>query len=297
VATRVPDPFEALRLDEVMLVPGYDWAFESAGTNGLSDSLSTRSPSLVVGAEHFCDALTSMATAGAPIHDPRTGQVVGALGLVCSASVANSLLLPMARRAARDIGQEMIGGRTRHDRLLEEAFLVARRRSRRPLALVSRDRLLTNAAAARLIDPTDQPRLWELASGRLRSNQETDPVFVAEDGTAFPLVLEAVVDGTELAAVVVRFSGAEGRNAELCAPTRLAPRTVGWDNLTEAELSVTELVAEGLTNRRIASKLFISPYTVDSHLRHIFQKLDISSRVDLVRIATSRAAAVSTLVA
>ena len=71
----------------------------------------------------------------------------------------------------------------------------------------------------------------------------------------------------------------------------------GWDSLTETERSVAELVAQGLTNRRIASKLFISPYTVDAHLRHIFQKLDISSRVDLVRIATARAVADSTLVA
>jgi DNA-binding CsgD family transcriptional regulator len=297
LATRVPDPFEALRLDEVMLAPGYDWSFVSAGTNGLSDSLFTRSPSVVVGAEHFCDALTSMVTAGAPIRDPRTGQVVGAVGLVCSASAANSLLLPMARRAAREIGQEVVGGQANRDRLLEEAFWVGRRRSRGPVAVVSRDRLFTNTAAARLIDPTDQPRLWEFASSCLGSNQETGPVFITGGGSALPVVLEAVVDGTALAGVMVRFSGALGRSAELSAPTRLAPRTVGWDNLTEAELSVTELVAEGLTNRRIASKLFISPYTVDSHLRHIFQKLDISSRVDLVRIATSRAAAVSTLVA
>ena len=62
----------------------------------------------------------------------------------------------------------------------------------------------------------------------------------------------------------------------------------GWDSLTEAEYSVTELVAEGLTNREVATRLFLSPHTVDSHLRHIFRKLDISSRMDLVRIVTAR---------
>jgi DNA-binding CsgD family transcriptional regulator len=64
--------------------------------------------------------------------------------------------------------------------------------------------------------------------------------------------------------------------------------TFGWDSLTEAELSVTDLVAEGLTNRQIANKLWRSPYTIDAHLRHIFHKLGINSRVELVRIATSR---------
>ena len=64
--------------------------------------------------------------------------------------------------------------------------------------------------------------------------------------------------------------------------------TFGWDSLTEAENSVAELVAAGLTNREVAARLFLSPHTVDSHLRHIFRKLDINSRVDLVRMVTAR---------
>jgi DNA-binding CsgD family transcriptional regulator len=54
---------------------------------------------------------------------------------------------------------------------------------------------------------------------------------------------------------------------------------------------VSELVAEGLTNRRVAARLFLSPHTVDSHLRHIFRKLDINSRVDLVRMVMARSTA------
>ena len=72
--------------------------------------------------------------------------------------------------------------------------------------------------------------------------------------------------------------------------------TFGWNSLTEAEHSVTELVADGLTNREVATRLFLSPHTVDSHLRHIFRKLDINSRVDLVRIVTARSVADRSLV-
>ena len=72
--------------------------------------------------------------------------------------------------------------------------------------------------------------------------------------------------------------------------------TFGWDSLTEAEHSVTELVADGLTNREVAARLFLSPHTVDSHLRHIFRKLDINSRVDLVRMVTARSIADRSLV-
>lgn len=43
------------------------------------------------------------------------------------------------------------------------------------------------------------------------------------------------------------------------------------------------LVAQGLTNREVAEKLFLSPHTVDSHLRHSFTKLGVTSRVELTR--------------
>jgi DNA-binding CsgD family transcriptional regulator len=59
-----------------------------------------------------------------------------------------------------------------------------------------------------------------------------------------------------------------------------------WPELTESELTVVSLVAEGATNREVAERLYISPYTVNSHLRHVFTKLGIRSRVELTRRAT-----------
>jgi DNA-binding CsgD family transcriptional regulator len=59
---------------------------------------------------------------------------------------------------------------------------------------------------------------------------------------------------------------------------------LGWDSLTDAELQVARLAAAGCTNRGIADRLFVSPHTVNTHLRHVFDKLDIRSRVDLTRI-------------
>ncbi|GHD19628.1 helix-turn-helix transcriptional regulator [Streptomyces violarus] len=65
----------------------------------------------------------------------------------------------------------------------------------------------------------------------------------------------------------------------------LARAKTGWDSLTLAELRVVRLVAQGLTNRIVAQRLFLSPHTVDTHLRHAFAKLGVSSRVELTRHA------------
>ena len=63
----------------------------------------------------------------------------------------------------------------------------------------------------------------------------------------------------------------------------------GWASLTDIEQATARLVAEGLTNQRIADQLFISTHTVAFHLRQVFRKLDIRSRVDLARIALEHA--------
>jgi DNA-binding CsgD family transcriptional regulator len=59
----------------------------------------------------------------------------------------------------------------------------------------------------------------------------------------------------------------------------------GWDSLTVAENRVARLAAQGQTNKQIAERLYLSPYTVATHLKHVFTKLDVTSRVELARRA------------
>ena len=58
----------------------------------------------------------------------------------------------------------------------------------------------------------------------------------------------------------------------------------GWDGLTDSEVAVVRLVAQGLSNRAAAAQLFVSPHTVSMHLRHVYRKLAINSRVELTRL-------------
>jgi predicted ATPase/class 3 adenylate cyclase/DNA-binding CsgD family transcriptional regulator len=61
--------------------------------------------------------------------------------------------------------------------------------------------------------------------------------------------------------------------------------TSGWGSLTPTELDVVRLVSEGLTNNDIATRLFVSPRTVQTHLTHVYTKLGLTSRVQLVQEA------------
>ncbi|MEV6283841.1 LuxR C-terminal-related transcriptional regulator [Kribbella sp. NPDC051770] len=58
----------------------------------------------------------------------------------------------------------------------------------------------------------------------------------------------------------------------------------GWDSLTGTEQDVARRAAEGLNNKQIGARMYISPHTVAHHLRQMFRKLGISSRVELVRL-------------
>jgi DNA-binding CsgD family transcriptional regulator len=78
----------------------------------------------------------------------------------------------------------------------------------------------------------------------------------------------------EHARVELRASGQTARKRD--------PSTRG--DLTAQELQIARFVAEGLSNRDVAARLFLSPRTIDFHLRNIFRKLEISSRVELARL-------------
>jgi pimeloyl-ACP methyl ester carboxylesterase/DNA-binding CsgD family transcriptional regulator len=72
-------------------------------------------------------------------------------------------------------------------------------------------------------------------------------------------------------------------------PRARPPRpALGWPSLTEAELPVVRLAAEGHTNADIAARLYLSRYTVETHLKHVFAKLGVESRAELAALAAGQ---------
>lgn len=65
----------------------------------------------------------------------------------------------------------------------------------------------------------------------------------------------------------------------------------GWDSLTDAEVTVAGLVADGLSNPEIAAKLMLSRRTVSTHVSHVLKKLGVASRTDIARESALRTVA------
>jgi DNA-binding CsgD family transcriptional regulator len=62
----------------------------------------------------------------------------------------------------------------------------------------------------------------------------------------------------------------------------------GWESLTEMERRVAVLISDGHTNRSAAAELFVSPSTINTHLRAVFSKLGVHSRVQLAKLVLAR---------
>jgi LuxR family maltose regulon positive regulatory protein len=65
------------------------------------------------------------------------------------------------------------------------------------------------------------------------------------------------------------------------SPTKV-PRSALIEPLSEREIEVLELIAEGLTNQEIASRLYLSSHTIKAHTRNIYGKLDVHRRTEAV---------------
>lgn len=93
---------EAIRrsLDRVHLAPGFSYAEQNAGTNGLGLSLADRVPTLVRAADHYCRELRGYTCAAVPVVDPVSGDLAGSINLTTWSDASSDLLLALAQAAA-----------------------------------------------------------------------------------------------------------------------------------------------------------------------------------------------------
>jgi transcriptional regulator of acetoin/glycerol metabolism/DNA-binding CsgD family transcriptional regulator len=277
----VPERSLGIQFDRVDLAPGGVFAESAIGTNGIGTAIAERKPTMVLGNEHFADALTALACAAAPIVDPRTGRVLGVVDLTSWARTASALMLPLARRAAHEIEARLLDDTGLAQRTMLKRFLRERSGGKHPILVANGEVVITNTAAERLVRPEDEALLRSRAA-EIMAGAPADAVeIVLSNGSTVVLRYEPILDGGVAVGVVMH----------LVDGTSRANRPVlGLAGLTDAERSIADLVAQGLTNRQIADRVFVSRHTVDFHLRSIFRKVDVTSRIALTRLIVVQAA-------
>ena len=149
-------------LDSVQVAPGFSYAEEDAGTNGIGTSLAERRPCTVSSSEHFTDRLQSFACAGAPVRDPLSGSILGILDLTCWQADAHPMMSALVREAVADIEQQLFDQYSERERRLLRSFFASAGRPYRTAAagggsrprageLGRGDRLALDDAAAELV--------------------------------------------------------------------------------------------------------------------------------------------------
>ena len=153
--------------------------------------------------------------------------------------------------------------------------------ARRARGILERDAQAL-VAAADVLQSSSRPLLYaaaaEDAGGELahadRGGEALDQLNAAFDTY---MEHEAVADARRVGRAL------RGLGVERRIVTQPRAKT-GWDSLTDAELKVVNLIAQGVTNRDVATQLHLSPNTVKTHIRNAFIKLGINSRAQLTQL-------------
>ena len=147
--------------------------------------------------------------------------------------------------------------------------------------LLERD-AATLVAAGLVLEPLSRPLLYAAASedagGELARADRGDEA-IDHLNAAFDTYMrhEALADARRVGRELRRF-GVERR---IAGQQRAKS---GWDSLTDSELKVVNLIAQGATNRDVATQLHLSPHTVKTHVHNAFAKLGITSRAQLAQL-------------
>jgi transcriptional regulator of acetoin/glycerol metabolism len=158
-------------LDGVKLAPGFSYAEDLVGTNGIGTALEGGQPAHVFGHEHYAENLEDLACAGVPIHHPITGKVIGAVDLTCWRRHADPLLVALVKTAADQITQALLTDSSAQELELLQEYLRACRRTNDIVLALNDDVVMMNDHARQVLDPGDQAVLLGQAGEALMAGR------------------------------------------------------------------------------------------------------------------------------
>jgi len=154
-------------LDSVQLAPGFSYAEEFVGTNGIGTALESGQAVHVFGHEHYAEHLEDLACAAVPIRHPISGKIIGAVNLTCWRKDASQLLIALAQSTAGQVTQALLNDSSTEEFQLLRDYLRACRYTGGLVFALTNDMVLMNDQARDTLDPGDQAALLGRAAQAL----------------------------------------------------------------------------------------------------------------------------------
>jgi sigma-54 dependent transcriptional regulator, acetoin dehydrogenase operon transcriptional activator AcoR len=159
------------RLDRIQLAPGFSYAEEFVGTNGIGTALESGQATHVFGPEHYAEHLEDLACAAVPIRHPVSGKVVGVVNLTCWRRDAGRLLIALAQSTAGQVMQGLLDDSSAAEFQLLREYLRTCRYTGGSILAQTNDLVLMNDQARDALDPGDQAALLGHAADALAGDQ------------------------------------------------------------------------------------------------------------------------------
>jgi len=167
---RVSDHYITQQLDGVRLAPGFSYAEEFAGTNGIGTAVSSGRATLVDGQEHYAGELGQFACAGAPIKHPTRGKTLGILDLTAWSHAPGAMLMALATATAKQIEEELLAQTGLREFALFQEYMKTCHASTGPVLALNNDVVMTNDQLRLLLDAEEQQSLIGYAMDTMRSD-------------------------------------------------------------------------------------------------------------------------------
>ena len=239
-----------VKLDNAQVAPGFGYAEEASGTNGIGTALEERRLFSVKGGEHYRESLQNLACVGKPIVHPIGGRMEGILDITSTVKQASDLMIPVVEAAVREIEQRLYEMASRDERALLEEFLRTSRKGSSPVITLSGDMVMTNPAAGRLLQPSDQSLLWNWACLRLGTREEFTGDVRLSDSTEVTARARRLEDGRRTVGIVLELKPTSQRRragSSARAGSRTASKVGNRPSATDA--------AKQFSGRGFASRL------------------------------------------
>ena len=214
-------------LDSIMLAPGFSYAEEVVGTNGIGTALESGGPAHVFGHEHYAERLEGMACAGMPIKDPVSGKTVGVIDLTCWRPDADPLMVSLVQSTADQINQALAAATSNRDQRLLQEYLRACRHTGGIVLALGNDVVMLNDHARKALSPGDQAALISQATEALGRRRSAGAVTVdLPSGAVARMFLRAVGGGEPAGDGVVHVKLGASSSAALEVPTSRVPMSL-----------------------------------------------------------------------